>query len=180
MADLTQTVIRTRTHQGVDTEVNFNDLLVAFGVGTGSATVQSVGTGPGLTGGPITVSGTISLASVGLTITQANQVIPAPADGATVTFDLSAGTTFHPAALGGNRTLALSNAPTVSPWAKPFTIILTQDATGSRTVTWFAGIKWAGGATPTLSIPANSIDAFIFLQIASGSYLGAVVGQAFA
>jgi hypothetical protein len=128
------------------------------------------------------ISGTATVAqlpTVGLTVTQAYQAISAPADGATITFDLSAADLFKPAALGGNRTLALSNAPTVSPWAK-FTIILTQDGTGSRTVTWFSGIKWAGGVAPTLTTPAGGIDVFTFLQVASGSYYGFVAGQSLA
>lgn len=34
---------------------------------------------------------------------------------------------------------------------------LVQDATGSRTVTW-PSMKWAGGAAPTLTTAANSVD----------------------
>ena len=37
-------------------------------------------------------------------------------------------------------------------------IILIQDATGSRIVTWPAGIFWAGGTIPTLSTAANARD----------------------
>jgi hypothetical protein len=116
------------------------------------------------------------LPTTGLNITQSYQGISAPADGATITFDLSADNLFVPAALGGNRTLAVSNSPTVSPWAK-FSIVLTQDATGSRTVTWFSGISWAGGSAPTLTTTANKRDVFTFLQTASGTYLGFVAGQ---
>lgn len=35
---------------------------------------------------------------------------------------------------------------------------LVQDATGSRTVTWPATVKWAGGSAPTLSTAANAVD----------------------
>jgi hypothetical protein len=125
------------------------------------------------------LSGTATVAQLpttGLNITQSYQGISAPADGATITFDLSADNLFVPAALGGNRTLAVSNSPTVSPWAK-FSIVLTQDATGSRTVTWFSGISWAGGSAPTLTTTANKRDVFTFLQTASGTYLGFVAGQ---
>ena len=39
-----------------------------------------------------------------------------------------------------------------------YTLILKQDATGSRTVTWPASVKWPGGSAPTLSTAANAID----------------------
>ena len=39
-----------------------------------------------------------------------------------------------------------------------FTLILTQDGTGSRTVTWPASVKWPGGTAPTLSTAPGYID----------------------
>ena len=41
-------------------------------------------------------------------------------------------------------------------------IKLIQDASGSRTVTWPAAVKWSGGTTPTLSTSANSVDVVSF------------------
>jgi hypothetical protein len=42
--------------------------------------------------------------------------------------------------------------------------VIVQDATGSRTVTWPANVKWPnGGTAPTLSTAANSIDIVAFL-----------------
>ena len=42
----------------------------------------------------------------------------------------------------------------------PCTLMLTliQDATGSRTVTWPATVKWPGGTAPTLTTTANARD----------------------
>jgi hypothetical protein len=42
----------------------------------------------------------------------------------------------------------------------PCTLMLTliQDGTGSRTITWPATVKWAGGAAPTLTTTANARD----------------------
>lgn len=37
-------------------------------------------------------------------------------------------------------------------------LILIQDGTGSRTVTWPASVKWPGGTAPTLSTAASSVD----------------------
>ena len=42
------------------------------------------------------------------------------------------------------------------------TIMLVQDGTGSRTVTWDSGYKWAGGSAPTLTTAANAVDIFRF------------------
>lgn len=41
-------------------------------------------------------------------------------------------------------------------------VFLTQDATGSRTVTWDAAVKWAGGTAPTLTTAATKTDVFRF------------------
>jgi hypothetical protein len=39
---------------------------------------------------------------------------------------------------------------------------LTQDATGSRTATWPAAVKWPNGTAPTLTTAANSVDVIRF------------------
>jgi len=93
-------------------------------------------------------------------------------DGATVTFNIATHAKWK-VTLGGNRTLAVSNAGTAS----TFTIKLVQDGTGSRTVTWWSGIKWSGGAAPTLTTTAGKADYFTFLTDGSGSYAGFTAGQ---
>lgn len=94
-------------------------------------------------------------------------------DGATITFDLSAGNKQR-VTLGGNRVLALSNVQT----GHVFIIRLQQDGTGNRTVNWFSTIKWAGGSAPTLSTTAGYADVFGFIQTAADTYDGFVVGGA--
>lgn len=49
-------------------------------------------------------------------------------------------------------------------------VMVTQDATGSRTVTWPAAIKWAGGAAPTLSTAAGKTDVFEFVFCNDGNW----------
>jgi hypothetical protein len=93
-------------------------------------------------------------------------------DGATVTFDLDIYKK-HRVTLGGNRTLALSNASA----GDVFIISLIQDAVGGRTVTWFSTIQWADGVTPTLTTTADKADVFGFIQIATNTYYGFIVGQ---
>lgn len=98
----------------------------------------------------------------------------AASDGATVTFDLDSGAaTKHKVTLGGNRTLALSNVRA----GQAFIIRLLQDGTGTRTVTWFSTIKWAGGSAPTLTTTADKADVFGFLQTGTDAYDGFVVGS---
>jgi hypothetical protein len=100
------------------------------------------------------------------------QTITTASDGSTVTFDLSLGN-LHAVTLGGNRTLALSNAST----GQCFIVSLTQDGTGSRTVTWFSTIRWANGTTPTLTTTASKRDVFAFICTGSNTYDGFIVGQ---
>lgn len=96
-------------------------------------------------------------------------------DGATVTFnldDVDKGMV-RVVTLGGNRTLAVSNVDV----GQRFVIVLKQDGTGTRTVTWFAGISWPGGVVPTLTTTASKHDVFGFICIASNTYLGFILGQ---
>ena len=48
---------------------------------------------------------------------------------------------------------------------------ITQDATGSRTATWPASVKWPGGTAPTLSTGSGAVDLIVFMFTGS-SYLG--------
>src|SRR5207253_7431019 len=91
--------------------------------------------------------------------------ITADADGATITFDMSV-TDDHAVTLGGNRTLAVSNVTT----GQKFLLALKQDGTGTRTVTWFSGISWAGGAAPTLTATINKTDLLGFRCTGAGAY----------
>jgi hypothetical protein len=95
-------------------------------------------------------------------------------DGATITFNLTNHNS-HQVTLGGNRTLALTGGQN-GQW---FEIILRQDAVGSRTVTWFAGILWPGGVVPTLTTTALKRDWFYFKRLVTGVYLGITLGLDF-
>lgn len=67
----------------------------------------------------------------------------------------------------GNCTLTLSNPVTGATYA----LRLVQDATGLRTMTWPAAVKWVGGIPPTLSSAAAAID-IIALYYDGTSYYG--------
>ncbi len=93
-------------------------------------------------------------------------------DGATITFDKNVWD-YHRVTLGGNRILALNN---ILPWDK-IVIDLIQDATGSRTVTWFNTIKWVWGTVPTLTTTASKIDTFGFICTSAWIYQGYIIWQ---
>lgn len=96
-----------------------------------------------------------------------------PSAAATATLDLSLANEHRITMPAGNITIALSNDTN----AQKFIVSITQDATGSRTVTWFSTIKWSGGVTPTLTTTANKRDTFGFIRTGSGTYDGFIVGQ---
>ena len=59
-----------------------------------------------------------------------------------------------------------------------FTLLLKQDATGSRTVTWPSTVRWAGGTAPTITATVGRTDVVAFLS--DGTYwLGFVGGLNF-
>ena len=93
-------------------------------------------------------------------------------DGETITFDMNAGNV-HKVTLGGNRTLAVSNVEA----GQSFVITLIQDATGSRTVTWFSDINWDQNVVPTLTTTATRADVFGFLALDSNDFYGFILGQ---
>jgi len=61
--------------------------------------------------------------------------------------------------LGGNRTLA---APTNGTTGQFISILVIQDGTGSRTLTWNAVYEFASDTAPTLTTTANLGDVFVF------------------
>jgi hypothetical protein len=62
--------------------------------------------------------------------------------------------------LTGNMTLSFPSNPTVG---QSGIIYLVQDGTGSRTVSYGTGWRFPGGAAPTLTTTANSVDALVYV-----------------
>lgn len=59
---------------------------------------------------------------------------------------------------------------------KGFTLLLKQDATGSRTVTWPSSVKWPSSTAPTITSTASKGDKYVF--VADGTYWwGSTAGQ---
>lgn len=97
-------------------------------------------------------------------------------DGATVNWDMSSGFDFI-VTLGGNRTLA---NPTNTKVGQKGRLIIQQDGTGSRTVTWGSDYMFANNTAPTLSTAANSVDVLYYDVRASNYIIVTLAGRAFA
>ena len=81
------------------------------------------------------------------------------ADAPTIAVDWSKGSP-QSVTLGGNRTMAFSNGEK----GRQYMLVLKQDATGSRTVTWPVSVHWPGGnGQPTLTTTANRKDYITFV-----------------
>lgn len=96
-----------------------------------------------------------------------------PASAGTATLTLNTSNVHRITMPAGNITIAISNAGV----GQAFILDIIQDSTGSRTVTWFTTIKWAGGSAPVLTTTANKIDTFGFIVTSAGNYQGYIVGQ---
>lgn len=95
-----------------------------------------------------------------------------PSAAGTATLDCAADNRHSITMPAGNITIALSNVTV----GQIFIVEITQDSVGSRTVTWFSTIRWAGGSAPTLTTTANKRDSFGFICTGSGTYDGFVIG----
>lgn len=112
----------------------------------------------------ITVSNLIVRASTAQTYS--------PSASGTATLDLSLSNSHFITMPAGNITIALSN----DTFNQIFIISILQDAVGSRTVTWFSTIRWAGGSAPVLTTTASKRDTLGFIRTGTGTYDGFIVG----
>ncbi len=97
----------------------------------------------------------------------------ADSDGATITMDRSLGL-IHRVTLGGNRTIAFTGFDI----DQAMNIVLKQDGTGSRTVTWPSGIIWFPSGAPVLTTTINQYDSFLIVKKSATAYEGYIIGQA--
>ena len=87
-------------------------------------------------------------------------------DQATISWDASANQVTS-VTLGANRTFG---APTNQKDGAVYVLIVIQDGTGSRTITWNAVFKWVGGSAPTLTTTASARDIFVFVSNGTNLY----------
>ena len=82
------------------------------------------------------------------------------------TINLANGNVFT-ATLTGNCTFTFTTG--VTSGAASFTLILTNDATASRTITWPAAVKWPNNTVPVRTTTANKTDIWSFFTPDNGT-----------
>lgn len=96
-----------------------------------------------------------------------------------LTLNLENGNVFAVTLTENITSLTLSNPPTTGK-AGSVTLILTQDGTGGRTVTWPTAVLWPGGTEPTLSSGGGDIDVIVLVTVNGGtSWYGMLAGADF-
>lgn len=107
----------------------------------------------------IDIPGTLDVSGVGTFDAATRGSVGALTDAATITPDFAVANHFS-VTLAGNRTLA---NPTNLVAGQSGAIFITQDASGSRTLTYGAYWKFAGGTAPTLTTTANAVDMLVYV-----------------
>lgn len=96
--------------------------------------------------------------------------------GSAYTVNYAAGTTHEVTLTAASVALSFSNAPFAFKTGR-ILLILKQDGTGGRVVTWPGAVKWPGGAAPTLTAAANAVDMIELVTVDNGTtWFGRVWG----
>lgn len=153
---------------GTNTQIQFNDSS-AFngdaGLTYNKTTDVLTVTGGIIATGSINVSGGInSTGNVNAKVFISELV--SLSDSATINWDLSIGSTAQ-VILGGARTL---NSPTNQTSGGTYTLIVKQDATGARTLSFNSAYKFPGSTDPVISVTANAIDIIGFVSDGTSMY----------
>lgn len=88
-------------------------------------------------------------------------------DGATIAIDWNNGATQYVVLGATGRKVTFANPVS----GQVYRFIIIQDATGSRTITTWPTVKWAGGSAPTLTTTGGKADV-VTLLYANSSYYG--------
>lgn len=96
---------------------------------------------------------------------------------ASQTIDITAGNVITATLNVATTTFTFSN-PSASGSCCSFTLIVTQDSSGSRSITWPGSVDWASATAPTLSTGAADVDIFAFITVDAGTtWYGFTAGQ---
>jgi hypothetical protein len=150
---------------------------------TGSGTTSWSNTLTGTTIAGTTLSGAVVGADQIMSAVTHKDYAETCAENATVTgtvgIDLNNGNV-HSITLTGAATLTFDN-PVATGDSSSFTLIVKQDGTGSRTITFPGSVAWAAATAPTLTTTANRFDVLAFTTVDGGTrWFGFVAGQDFA
>lgn len=180
--DITGTYNLTSTASGIQRGINLNPTLTslasgsyrgidiqysnsaAFGIYQSGTSTKNVFAGKNAFGTTTAATEVVEITGNSKTTGQYYSARFALTDGATIAVDWN-NANVQSVTLGGNRTFTFSNPKD----GARYMLIVKQDATGSRTVTW-PTVKWAGGTTPTLTTTANKYDIFTFVYDGTNYY----------
>jgi hypothetical protein len=132
-------------------------LVMPVDASPGTLTVQGPQGAPGdmsLVVGPANISGTVTLVEADLPSTRLRT-------------------------LTGNVTFVLPTPVATPARSGTITLVLTQDATGNRTITWPSSVKWPDGIAQQPAAAANSVSV-IHLLWTGAQWLGMSGGKSFA
>lgn len=115
-------------------------------------------------GGNLIVAGTVRISQGGLIETRTTM--------AANDIDLSTGSYFTKT-ISGTTTLTVSNVPVTGNGAS-FILDLTNG--GSATITWWSGVKWAGGTAPTLTTSGRDSLGF-YTHDGGTTWTGLILGK---
>ena len=174
------------TVTSVDVSGGTTGLTTSGGPITGSGTITVAGTLAVANGGTGATSAPVALTNLGLTATaaelnytdgvtsniqtqldarQPTDTSQALTDAATITWDVDNGNV-GTVTIAGNRIMAAPTNLVVG----SMVLKLTQDGTGSRTITWNSAFKWSAGTPPVLSTAANALDIISFFSDGTDLY----------
>ena len=145
---------RIKTYIDAPTLANDSNNRVVTGTGSGlngEANLTFDGSTLGVTGAA-TVSTTLTV-SGGATLTEDTLT-----DASTITWDASTSPVAK-VTLGANRTLASASSGGTGQF---ISLLVIQDGTGSRTLTWNAAYEFKDDTAPTLTTTADKGDLFVF------------------
>lgn len=156
----------------------------ALGVGTSTTTGFPTNglyvEGDIVSKGSITATGTITATTINVTNNITAKQIYSPMvvkgnSGTSMTIDWNDGSVQH-VTLTGNCTFTFSNGQS----GGRYTLLLKQDTTGGRTVTWPSSVRWPGATAPTLSASSSATDyvGFVYNSVDS-KYDGVAVNLGF-
>lgn len=144
---------------------------------TGTLAIANGGTGATTLAGAsiVTYTGTETLTNKTLTnptVTNYTETLYTANTSTAITVSLTNGTV-QQLTLTGNATITMPTATA----GKSFVIMLKQDGTGSRSVTW-STVTWPGGTAPTITGTASKQDIYSFFADGTNWY-GTTIGQNF-
>ena len=137
------------------------------------AKIATSATGVTITGG-MSVTGTSPVSFGSTTVSQLvlkdyTETVKVIGDtGTSATLNMADGNVFT-ATLTGNCTFTFTTSVNAYPNAQSFTLILANDSTPSRTITWPASVKWPNNSVPSRTTTASKTDIWTFMSPDNGT-----------